>query len=316
MDTLSAMRAFVAVADQRGFAAAGRRLGLSQPTMTRLVGALEEHLAVRLLHRTTRSVGLTEAGARYLAHARRILAELAEAEADARRDRSEPEGRFSVAAPVVFGRQEVAPLWSEFLRQHPRLIGSLALSDGLHDLFEDAIDVAIRIGRLDDSSLRVRALGATGRVVVGSPAYLGARGRPASPADLASHDLIQFTSLTPLASWTFQRGARSIVVPIAPRTVTNGADAAIFHAERGGGLALVLSYQVADAVRAGRLEVVLREHEPPALPIQIVHRAVAHPPASVRAFVDHVVGRCAWDFTAIEPKRRRGAPRPRRGGRA
>ena len=90
-------------------------------------------------------------------------------------------------------------------------------------------------------------------------------------------------------------------MPIVPRTVTNGADAAILHAEHGGGLALVLSYQVADAVRAGRLEVVLREHEPPPLPIQIVHRAVAHPPASVRAFVDHVVSAAAWDFTAIEP---------------
>lgn len=315
MDTLDAMRAFVAVADVRGFAAAGRRLGLSQPTMTRLVGALEGHLAVRLLHRTTRSVGLTEAGARYLAHARRILAEVGEAEAAARRDRSEPEGRFTVAAPVVFGRQQVAPLWSEFLRLHPKLVGSLALSDGLHDLFEDGIDVAIRIGRLDDSSLRVRPLGATRRVVVGSPQYLRVRGRPASPADLGAHDLIQFTSLTPLGSWAFRRDGRSLVVPIAPRTVTNGADAAILHAENGGGLALVLSYQVADAVRADRLEVVLREHEPPPLPIQLVHRAVAHPSASVRAFVDHVVARAAWDFTAIEP-RRRNAPRARRAARS
>lgn len=297
MDQLAAMRVFVAVAEARGFAPAARRLGISQAQVTRLVAALEEHVAARLLHRTTRAVALTEAGARYLDRARSILADVAGADADARKDRTAPAGRLAVAAPSVFGRLEVAPLFDEFLGRYPDVRGELLLADRLVSIVEDDIDVAIRIGALDDSTLVARQVGATRRVLVGSPRYFAEKGRPASPDDLASHALIHFTSASPLAEWRFASRDGERRVPIRPRVVTNSADVAILHAERGRGLALVLSYQAAAALRAGSLEIVLADYEPAPSPISIVHKGGPYPRASVAAFVDWVVERRKWDFT-------------------
>ncbi len=296
MDQLAAMRVFVAVAEQRGFAAAARKLGLSQPSVTRLVAALEAHVATALFQRTTRATSLTDAGARYLESARRILAELAEADAVAQADRTAPAGRLVVAAPLGLGRAAVAPLFGDFLRAHPQLSGGLVLSDRVVSLVEEGVDLAVRIGQLDDSSLRVRQLGHVRRVLVASPGYLRARGLPRSPRDLGGHDLIQFTSLTPLAEWSFARRGASFSVPVTPRLSTNSADAAVAHAERDGGIALVLSYQVAEAVRGGRLRVVLARHEPAPSPVQVVYHAAQRPRASVRAFIDWLVARGRWDF--------------------
>lgn len=294
------MSAFVAVADLRGFAPAARRLGLSPSSVTRLVAALEAHLALRLLHRTTRSVSLTDAGSRYLERARRVLSDLAEAEAAARADAAVPAGRFVVSAPVTFGRREVAPLFSDFLRRHPRVVGELQLTDRNVHLVEDAIDAAVRIGHLDDSSTRLRVVGATRRVLVASPAYLAERPAPRRPADLARHATIQFTSLTPSPEWRFERDGRVVRVPLRPVFVTNGADAAITHARSGGGIAMVLSYQAADAIAAGALHVVLRRWEPPAIPIQIVYPATRLPSATLRAFIDLVVATCHWRFVDLD----------------
>src|SRR3954469_21650427 len=165
MDRLDAMAAFVAVAELKGFAAAARKLKLSPPSVTRLVAGLEERLSARLLHRTTRTVALTEAGARYLDRARRILAEVGDAEANARAERAAPAGRLVVAAPLVFGRREVAPLLCELLARFPEVQGALVLSDRPVGLIEEGVDVAVRIGALEDSSLRVRAAGAIRRVL-------------------------------------------------------------------------------------------------------------------------------------------------------
>ena len=294
MDRITAMTAFVTVAELRGFAPAARRLGFSASTTTRLVAGLEEHLSIRLLQRTTRSVTLTDAGARYLERARRIVTEIDEAERAARAERSDPTGRFTVAAPSVFGRLHVGPVMCELLRRHPTMTGELTLSDRNANLVEDGIDAAVRIGVPDDSSLVARRVGTTRRVVVGSPKYLRGK-RPRTPADLASHATIQFVGLSPVPIWRF----RDEVVSITPRLATNSVDAAIDHAERGGGLAMVLAYQIIEAVRAKRLEVVLADYEPSPLPILVVHPTKRLVSANVRAFVDLIVETSSWQFVDL-----------------
>lgn len=297
MDRIDAMTAFVAVADLRGFAPAARRLGLSRPAVTRLVAALEARLETRLLQRTTRSVALTDAGTRYLDRARRILSDVAEAEGVARADRSEPAGRFVVAAPQLFGRLHVAPVLSAFLARHPAVVGELVLADRLVNLVEEGVDVSVRIGNLSDSTLVVRRVGRTRAVVVGAPGYLRRRGIPRRPEDLARHDLVQFTGVSAAPEWRLARDGREIRVPLAARFSTNSNDAAIGHAERGGGLALVLSYQVADALRAGRLQVVLPGFQPAPVPIHLAYPTHRLLSAKVKAFGEQVAATCDWEFT-------------------
>lgn len=299
MDRLDAMAAFVAVAELGSFAHAARRLSLSPSAVTRLVAALEERLSIRLLQRTTRSVRLTDAGARYLERARRILADVEEAEGAAQEERTEPTGRFVVTAPALFGRLNVAPLMSTFLARYPAVTGELLLSDRMANLVEDGIDTAVRIGVLSDSSLFARRVGETRRVVVASPEYLARRKQPQEPEDVASHDVIQFTALSPTAEWHFWREGHPSQVSFSPRFITNSADAALGHAELGGGLTMVLAYQAAEAVRAGRLKVLLSTFEPPPLPIQLVYPSNRLLSAKVRAFVDLAVETCDWQFVEL-----------------
>ena len=295
MDRLGAMQAFVTVAEHRSFTAAAKKLGASATAVTRLVAGLEQRLATRLLHRTTRKVALTDAGARYLELARRIVADVDEAERAVRAEQVAPTGRFVVTAPATFGRLEVAPLVCEMLARHAAVQAELVLADRVVDLLDEGIDVAIRIGQLADSSLARRVVGSTRRILVASPAYLAVARRIRSPADLEGHPLIQFTSLTPLPQWEFARGDREHRLAIRPRLVTNSADAAIGHALRGGGLAMVLSYQARDALASGALVTVLERYEPERQPIQLVHSASRIPSANLRAFVELVIAR-DWSF--------------------
>jgi DNA-binding transcriptional LysR family regulator len=299
MDRLEAMGVFVAVADLRGFAPAARRLGLSPSAVTRLVAALEERLGTRLLQRTTRSVALTDAGARFLERARRILADVAEAEGAAQAERTVPTGRFVVAAPLVFGRREVAPVMSAFLGRYPAVSGELLLGDRNANLVDEGIDAAVRIGVLEDSSLVARVVGATRRVVVAAPKYLARRKKPRSPEDLAAHDVIQFTAIASSPEWRFVNEGEESRASFSAKYVTNSADAAIAHAELGGGLTMVLAYQVAEAVRAGRLRVVLDAFEPAPLPIQVVYPTTRLLSAKVRAFVELVTSTCDWRFVDL-----------------
>lgn len=299
VDRLDAMTTFVAVAELRSFAAAARRLRRAPSTVTRTVMALEEHLGARLLRRTTRWVTVTDAGTRYLERARRILADLAEAEAAAGSERTTPTGRLVVAAPLVFGRLHVAPVVSAYLQAHAAVTAELVLADRLVNLIEDGVDVAVRIGVLDDSSLVARTVGATRRVVVGAPAYLARHRPPRMPDDLARHRLIQVTGVSPLPEWRFEREGVEHRVAIAPAFATNSADAAIDHALRGGGLATVLAYQVADAVRRGRLRVVLAGFEPPPRPIHVVYPTTRLLSAKVRAFIDLIASSTSWRFVDL-----------------
>ncbi len=299
MDRLEAMGVFVSVAELRGFAPAARRLSLSPSAVTRLVAGLEEHLGARLLQRTTRSVTLTDAGSRFLMRARRILADVAEAEGAAQAERTVPNGRFVLTAPGMFGRLHVAKAMCGYLARYPAVQGELLLGDRMSNLVDEGIDAAVRIGALDDSSLVARNVGATRRVLVASPAYLAKRKRPRSPEALASHDTILCTALTPTAEWRFFRGDEETRVAITPRFVTNSADAALGHAVLGGGITLVLAYQAAEAVKKGALKVLLPEHEPPPLPIHVVYPSSRLLSAKVRAFVDLVTATCDWRFTAL-----------------
>jgi DNA-binding transcriptional LysR family regulator len=296
MDRLAAIRAFAAVVEQRGFAPAARKLGQSPSVTTRLVASLERHLKVRLLNRTTRSVSLTDAGTRFHAYAQQILQYLAEAERMAESEHTVPAGRLTVTAPLVFGRIHVAPLVGRYLRTYTAARAELLLSDRIVNLVEDGIDVAVRIGVLPDSGDVVRKVGATRRVLVASPEYCERRGAPASPSELAGHDTIAFTGMSHTHTWRFNGKAGSLEVEVAPRYVTNSADAAITHALHDGGVVLALGYQVADEVRRGTLRVLLSEFEPEPLPIQLVYPSSRFLAAKVRAFVDLVTATAAWDF--------------------
>ena len=296
MDRIDAMTAFVAVADLHGFAPAARKLGLSASGVTRLIAGLEERLGARLLQRTTRSVALTDVGARYLERARRILADIEEAEVSAQAERTLPSGRLVVAAPVGFGRLHVTPLMSAYLRLYPEVSGELRLSDRVVNLVEDGVDAAIRIGHLADSSLVARHLGTMSRVVVASPGYLAARGEPNVPQDIAGHDTIQFGGVTAAAEWPFVEAGQAVRIAHAPRFTTNVADAAIWHAEQDGGLTCVLAYQAADAIAGGRLRVVLASFQPPPVPIHIVYPTSRLLSAKVRTLIDLAVETTDWQF--------------------
>ena len=296
MDRLDAMQAFVAVADLQGFAPAARKLGLSPSGVTRLIAALEERLGARLLQRTTRSVTLTDVGTRYLERAKRILADVEEAESSAEGERVKPSGRLVVSAPIGFGRLHVSPVMSRYLARYLEVSGELRLSDRMINLVEDGVDLAVRIGHLADSSLVARHVGEMRRIVVASKAYLEQRGEPDKPEAIASHDTIQFGPTMATPEWRFVEDGREIRVVTTPRLVTNSADAAIQYAGQGGGLTRVLAYQAAEAIKAGQLKVVLKNFEPPALPIHIVYPTSRLLSAKVRAFIDLAIEADAWHF--------------------
>jgi DNA-binding transcriptional LysR family regulator len=297
MDRIDAMNVFVAVADLQGFAPAARKLGLSTSAVTRMVAALEDKVGARLLQRTTRSVTLTDVGARYLVRARRILADIEEAEASTQAERTQPSGRLVVSAPVVFGRLHVGPLMTVYLERYPDVSGELRLSDRMVNLVDDGIDIAVRVGTLADSTLVARLVGNMRRLAVASPDYLERRGTPVKPADLAAHELIQFTSNSSLSDWRFLDGGEEIRIPHESRFATNSADAAFQHAEQGGGVALVLAYQAAEAIANGRLKVLLADYELPPLPVHLVYPTSRLLSAKVRAFVDTVVELARWRFS-------------------
>jgi len=296
MDRFDAMQAFVAVADLQGFAPAARKLGLSPSGVTRLIAALEDRLGARLLQRTTRSVSLTDVGTRYLERARAILADVEEAEGAAEGERTRPRGRLVVSAPIGFGRLHVSPVMSEYLKRFPEVSADLRLSDLVINLVEEGVDLAVRIGHLSDSSLVARHVGEMRRIVVASPGYLKAHGEPRTPEAIESHQTIQFGAMTAPREWRFFTDGNEIrLAPIA-RFTTNSADAAIQYAAQGGGLTRVMAYQAADAVKNGRLKIVLAKFEPPALPIHIVYPTSRLLSAKVRAFIDLAIEISDWHF--------------------
>ena len=296
MDRIDAMQAFVAVADLQGFAPAARKLALSPSAVTRLIAGLEDRLGARLLQRTTRKVALTDAGARYLERARRILADLEEAEDSVESERTRPGGRLVVSAPIGFGRLHVSPVVSAYLKRFPEVGADLRLSDRMINLVEDGVDLAVRIGHLPDSTLVARHVGEMRRIVVASTGYLKARGEPVRPEEIAAHDTIQFGAMTASPDWRFVEDGREVRISPVPRFSSNSADAAIQYAEQDGGLTRVLFYQAAASLKAGRLKIVLEKYEQPPLPIHIVYPTSRLLSAKVRTFIDLVTEISDWHF--------------------
>jgi DNA-binding transcriptional LysR family regulator len=267
--------------------------------VTRLVAGLEARLGVRLLQRTTRAVSLTDPGARFLERARRILAELEEAERLAESEQAAPAGRLVVSAPWMFGRRHVAPLVCDFMQQYPQVVCELQLNDRIVNLVEEGIDLALRIGHLEDSSDVARRMGATRRVVVASADYLDRAGTPACLQDLAGHRTIACIPLAPAGRWRFGPAAAPREIALTPSFVTNSVEAALWHAGNGGGLVQVLGYQVADEVRAGAMRIVLEELEPEPLPIHFVFPSSRLLSVKVRTLIDLARETRDWSFIAL-----------------
>lgn len=286
MDRLVEMTAFVAVADAQSFSAAARKLGLSAPSITRSVAALEARLGARLLVRTTRSVRLTDAGLQFLEEARRILADIEEARQLAAGSQVVARGTLRMTAPMLFGEMFVQPLLREFLSAHPQLRAQLLLLDRVVNIVEEGIDLALRIGHFEDQNLQRVELGQVRRMLVAAPAYLAEHGIPRAPAELSEHRITLFVGSNASPDWTFGEGERTLTHRVTPALTVNTLRAAIDGARAGWAITRVLSYQVQDDLAAGRLVPVLADHEPPALPVSLVFPHSRRPSAKLMAFVD------------------------------
>lgn len=265
--------------------------------VSRMLAALEARVGARLIERTTRRLSPTAAGRALAEQARRVLAEYEAAIGQARASDAVLGGTLRITAPRLFGRRHLAPLVSGFLAAHPGLRVELELNDRNVDLLEDGIDVALRIGQLESSSLVRRQVGVVRRLTIASPAYLARRGRPRRPVELAAHEVVLVPGRDGLMEWRFPAsgGKRVTLVRLAPRLVVNENDTMLSAVRAGHGIGRALSYQVADDIATGALVRVLTDHEPPPLPVQLVIPSAQHVPPRVRAFLDHA----ARPLTAI-----------------
>jgi len=285
------MSAFVAVAKARGFSAAARELGVPLATINRRVVDLERDMGVRLLHRSTRQVVLTDIGQNFFVTCERILEELREAQEAATGEYRAPKGILTITAPMGFGRLYLQPVAIEFLTAFPDINLKLLLVDRVVHLLEENIDLALRISELPDSSLIARPLGHVQMVVSASPAYLERRGVPQTPSDLMLHDCIAWSTVEPLNSWWFRKGASDRTYPVRTRLSTSSADSAISAAHAGLGLVQTTSYQAEPGLRDGRLALVLRAFECAPIPVSLVYVRQRLLPLKVRAFIDFAVPR-------------------------
>lgn len=291
LDRLHLMAVFVAVVDAGGFAGAARKLGISPPGVTRAIADLENHLGVRLLTRTTRVVRVTEVGARYVEDCRRILADAAEADEAASGQHGAPRGRLTLTAPVLFGARYVTPVVAEYLTRYPEVTASCWFLDRIVNMMDEGVDVAIRIGELPDSSMQAVRVGRVRRVLVASPDYLARHGRPEHPEELQRHSVVSASPVTPATDWRWVHDGHPIVVRLQPRMLTTSNDSAVAAAVAGLGLTRVMSYQVVDELRDGRLQSVLPDYEAAPVPVHVVHREGRHASLKARAFLDLAIER-------------------------
>ncbi|MCH9684738.1 MAG: LysR family transcriptional regulator [Deltaproteobacteria bacterium] len=286
MDRLNAMHAFVRLVEVGTFSAVADELRVKQSTVSKWVAALEDELGVRLLERTTRSRRVTEPGTRFYQRARQILAAYDDITAQLQRDLPELQGRIRVSVPVVFGRLFIVPAVAKFLRRYPSMEIELMFSDRYINLVEDGFDVAIRVGRPIDSSLRSRRLGRTPRRLVASPGYV-ARAEPIRvPADLRDHPCLLHTGLSTGDVWAFEHGGKTLRAPIRGRFSANNSEALLAMARGGLGIALLASWLVDAEVRAQRLVTLLPEYEAPVAVIHALMPPGPHVHPRVRRFVD------------------------------
>jgi len=300
MDRLDAMKVFVVTLDEGSLAGAGRKLGRSPAAVSRAIAFLEERVGTELLHRTTRSIKLSEAGERYAATCRRVLTELEDADVAAAGERAVPRGTLTISAPIISGEVVLRPILDAFLDEYPTVSARVMLMDRHVNLMEEGIDVALRIGHLEDSSMIALRVGEVRRVVVASPRYLKQHPRIEQPADLAKHQMITMAHFT--NSWTFAPAPGSSVprtVQFTPRLMTNSTRSAVASAVSGLGVTRLFSYQVTGQVQQGELEVVLAACEDPPMPVHVIspHGRLALP--KVRSFVDFAVPRLRTQFARL-----------------
>lgn len=291
MDRLQAMRTFVAVVESGSLSAAATTLGVSLPTVSRVLGALERELGSRLIARTTRGLTETDGGRLYYERCRRILDDLRAADAAFQSHSKVPTGELRVTAPVTFGRQHVASCVAEFLERYPRLSVYLLLTDRCESLVEQRLDVAIRVATLHDQNLTAMRLGYVQRAVVGSPEYFGKHPPPVHPRELSRHNCLHFTHYLRADEWTFQEDGRAISVRVRGRLRANNQEALVDAVLAGAGLAVLPMWLVREAMDKGHLQRVLSEFERPRTPVHAVLPARGSPPNKVRAFIDFLNAR-------------------------
>ncbi len=317
MDRIDAMKVFVSAVDEGSLAGAGRRLGRSPAAVSRAIAFLEQHVGAELLHRTTRSLKLSEAGERYATACRRVLIDLEEADIVAAGERSAPRGTLTLTAPVITGEDVLRPVLDAFMDEHPTVSVKLYLLDRTVNLIDEGIDVALRIAHLADSSFVAIRLGEVRRVIAASPGYLARHPVIHEPADLAKHQIIAMTHFG-LDSWSFPPAEGSSVpraVQFAPRLVVNTVRAAVASAAEGHGVARLFSYHISDEIREGQLQILLGKDEYPPLPAHLLAPHGRFSVPKVRAFVDFAVPRLKRYFARLssEASRNTESIRSRRG---
>ena len=300
MDTLRAMRAFVNIAEQGSLTAAARALDSSLPAVVRTLAALEAHLGVRLMNRTTRRIALTDEGRSYLESCRQVLSAVQDAEDALKEGASEPSGPITLTAPVQFGLMHVTPVVTRFALQYPKVKLRVLLHDRVVNMLEEGIDVGVRIGALDDSGLIARPLGAVRRVVVASPGLIAAHGEPAHPDALRGVPCVRFTGASSLA-WSFHVNGRAVTVPVAGNLEFNHIAPAVDACAAGAGFGLFLSYQVRPYLARGTLRIVLREFEPPPRPVHLVYPHARLLPGRTRLLLDWLARELAGDTAVFAP---------------
>ena len=285
MDRLQSLEVFIAVAEAESFAGGARKIGLSAPSATRGVNALEARLGARLFTRTTRSVRLTEVGQAYLEDARHVLAQMQAADDAANGAATNPIGQLRITCSNEFGRIYVAPILTEFLDRHPSVSADVLMVDRIVNMVEEGFDLAVRIGELPSSGLTAVRVGQVRRIICGAPGYFEANGMPKTPTDLQKHQIVSASPVSPTTEWRFGHDMQDIV-RVKPRLTVSSVATAISVAKRNWGICRVLSYQVGPDLQSGALQAVLEDYEPAPLPIHLVHVEGRRAPAKIRAFVE------------------------------
>lgn len=301
MDRIDAMKVFVAALDEGSLAGASRKTGRSAAAVSRAIAFLEAHVGVPLLHRTTRSIKLSEAGERYAIACRKVLADLDEADRQAAGERSVPRGTLTITATVFAGVEVLRPIVDAFMEQHPTVNVRMYLLERPVNLIDEGMDLALRITHLADSSLVAHRIGEVRRVVVASPRYLATHPRIAEPSDLAKHPIIAMQHMG-LDSWSFPPPEGSSVphsVSFTPRLVVNNVRAAVASAVEGHGVTRLLSYHVAPDIKQDLLRIVLAHAEPPLIPVHLVSPYGRLSVPKVRTFVDFALPRLRKQFARL-----------------
>lgn len=286
MDLLQNMKVFVRVAQRSGFAAAARDLRMSPGAVTKNIAALEEHLGTRLFDRTTRRVGMTEAGHLYLERCQECLQAIEDADASVTARAKDLRGVLRVSAPVDFGQTLMSSVVGDFMATNPGIVVDLRLSNRTLDLVEEGIDVAVRVARALDGQYVARPLAVSRMAVWGSPAYLRKHGRPRVPQDLVSHRNVVFVAGRPLDEWVFERDSRQQRIKLNPIMISDNGEALRLAAQRGLGLTIAPSFMTGADAAAGLLEPVLLDWSLPVFRVYAVypHRRFVSP--KVRVFVE------------------------------